>query len=557
MVIQCNACQTRFRLADDKIKPQGTRVRCSKCGEVFTIMPPAPVAEEFAPPAPSTPPPAATDTAAAGEDQAMAWSRFEAAGDDSAPPAPAADETFNPFPEEPAGGAAASDEFRFVDSDSPAATDEEFAFEPSGAAPRPDELHFIGAESPAAADDEFAFEPSAAASSTDEFHFAGSESPAATDEEFAFDASPTDEFAFDEEASGDEDEFAFEEGSAGGEKDFVFDTEEPGGAAGESLPPLEFDTLSFEGGPRETGSPDEDFDAGLGAGVSDELVFEESDDSSFAFSAETGAEDFPWGEPDETTAAPGDFEFGTTPDQEEGPGADTPDFSSPAPAGETAVQAAAPAVAPAASKAAVPREPLPLPPVPKVSPARRKHARRKGKKTSFLTWLTILILLGLCAATGYFYWIGEFPDVNSLLQRFMPPATTTSAVSRIKVTELNGFFVNNTEAGQLFVVRGVATNGYSEPRSAMAVKGQIFNRDGGLLRERVAYCGNALSENELRSLPLAKLRERSDNQFGDSLSNLNVAPGKSVPFVIVFSNLPPNLAEFSVEPGDSIPGSKQ
>jgi predicted Zn finger-like uncharacterized protein len=533
MVIQCSACQTRFRLADNKIKPQGTRVRCSKCGEVFTIMPPAPVAEpapsepraeEFAPLAPSAPPQAATDTAAAGEDQAVDWSRFEAAGDEFAPPAPAGDEAFNPFPEEPARSAA-SDEFRFAEPTSSAAEDKEFAFEPS-----------------------------AAASSTDELHFVGSGSPAAADDEFTFEASPTDEFAFDEGATGTEDEFSFEEGPNGGEEDFDLDAEEPGGAGGESLPPLEFDTLSFEDGPPETGSPDEDFDSGLGAGASDELVFEESDDSSFAFSAETGEEDLHWGEPDKTTAAPGEFEFGATPDQEEGPDAESLDFNSPALADEAAVPTAA---ATGASKAAVPREPLPLPPAPKVSPARRKHARRKGKQTSFLTWLVILILLGLCAATGYFYWIGEFPDVNSLLQRFMPPATTTSAVSRIKVTELNGFFVNNTEAGQLFVVRGVATNGYSEPRSAMAVKGQIFNRDGGLLRERVAYCGNALSENELRSLPLAKLRERSDNQFGDSLSNLNVAPGKSIPFVIVFSNLPPNLAEFSVEPGDSIPGSKQ
>ena len=30
MVIQCTQCQTRFKLADEKIKPQGTKVRCSK-----------------------------------------------------------------------------------------------------------------------------------------------------------------------------------------------------------------------------------------------------------------------------------------------------------------------------------------------------------------------------------------------------------------------------------------------------------------------------------------------------------------------------------------------
>src|SRR6056297_2413486 len=42
MIIQCEQCQTRFRLADEKLKPAGTKVRCSKCKHVFTVMPPAP-----------------------------------------------------------------------------------------------------------------------------------------------------------------------------------------------------------------------------------------------------------------------------------------------------------------------------------------------------------------------------------------------------------------------------------------------------------------------------------------------------------------------------------
>ena len=40
MIITCEQCQTRFRLADDKVKPGGSKVRCSKCRHVFTILPP-------------------------------------------------------------------------------------------------------------------------------------------------------------------------------------------------------------------------------------------------------------------------------------------------------------------------------------------------------------------------------------------------------------------------------------------------------------------------------------------------------------------------------------
>ncbi len=36
MIIQCEQCATRFKVADDKVSAQGIRVRCSKCQHVFT-----------------------------------------------------------------------------------------------------------------------------------------------------------------------------------------------------------------------------------------------------------------------------------------------------------------------------------------------------------------------------------------------------------------------------------------------------------------------------------------------------------------------------------------
>lgn len=37
MIIQCTNCSRRFRVDDDKIKPPGAKVRCSKCGEIFYV----------------------------------------------------------------------------------------------------------------------------------------------------------------------------------------------------------------------------------------------------------------------------------------------------------------------------------------------------------------------------------------------------------------------------------------------------------------------------------------------------------------------------------------
>ncbi len=40
MIVECAGCSTRFRLADDKIRPSGTKVRCSRCGVSFVVKPP-------------------------------------------------------------------------------------------------------------------------------------------------------------------------------------------------------------------------------------------------------------------------------------------------------------------------------------------------------------------------------------------------------------------------------------------------------------------------------------------------------------------------------------
>src|ERR1700758_650005 len=37
MIIQCEHCKTRFRVDDSRIKPTGSKVRCSKCGNVFSV----------------------------------------------------------------------------------------------------------------------------------------------------------------------------------------------------------------------------------------------------------------------------------------------------------------------------------------------------------------------------------------------------------------------------------------------------------------------------------------------------------------------------------------
>ena len=63
MIIQCEKCQTRFRLDDSRVTVKGVKVRCTKCRHVFTVrkegveeetLQPAPPLAELSSPSVST-----------------------------------------------------------------------------------------------------------------------------------------------------------------------------------------------------------------------------------------------------------------------------------------------------------------------------------------------------------------------------------------------------------------------------------------------------------------------------------------------------------------------
>ena len=41
MIIECKNCSSRFNLNEMRLKPNGSKVRCTKCGNIFIAVPPA------------------------------------------------------------------------------------------------------------------------------------------------------------------------------------------------------------------------------------------------------------------------------------------------------------------------------------------------------------------------------------------------------------------------------------------------------------------------------------------------------------------------------------
>jgi predicted Zn finger-like uncharacterized protein len=41
MIVECSQCKTRFRVPDKKIRPKGSKFKCSKCGAILSVKKPA------------------------------------------------------------------------------------------------------------------------------------------------------------------------------------------------------------------------------------------------------------------------------------------------------------------------------------------------------------------------------------------------------------------------------------------------------------------------------------------------------------------------------------
>jgi len=114
-------------------------------------------------------------------------------------------------------------------------------------------------------------------------------------------------------------------------------------------------------------------------------------------------------------------------------------------------------------------------------------------------------------------------------------------------------FVANSSAGMLCVVKGQVRNSYNHPRSGMRVTVKLYTAGNTVVKTATVFAGNVLSNQELSSLDLIAINARLKNSSGASNMNVGVKPGRSVPFMAVFSNLPDGVDEYSVEVAGSTP----
>lgn len=184
-------------------------------------------------------------------------------------------------------------------------------------------------------------------------------------------------------------------------------------------------------------------------------------------------------------------------------------------------------------------------------------AEKRGEKGPgrLLIVLTVVLLLVVGAIFVYFFAPSILPgDIPGLRPTDIEEINDTGN-RRLDITGLKSYFLPTDKIGQLYIIEGNIINNYPDSRSYIVVKGTIEDEKRETVDQKLVYAGNILTENELKGMTREEIDKNSSNKTGKNDSNLSIEPQASVPFMIIFYDLPDNLSEFLVETIGSSPAN--
>ena len=191
-------------------------------------------------------------------------------------------------------------------------------------------------------------------------------------------------------------------------------------------------------------------------------------------------------------------------------------------------------------------------------PVKPRPIIKKGRRPRL--WITILLIILILTGGGAALMVLKPDFLPESFPLFKKPLSKEQAFDmgnkRLSFKDLSGSFVDSEKAGKFFVVKGLVINNYPDKRSFIRIKSNILGSKGTVVKSKIVYAGNPISDKELLSLSMEEIDNRLRDKLGKNKINTNILPNSSVPFMIVFSNLPKDVSEFEVEAISSSPAGK-
>ncbi|MDO9109410.1 MAG: DUF3426 domain-containing protein [Desulfatirhabdiaceae bacterium] len=174
---------------------------------------------------------------------------------------------------------------------------------------------------------------------------------------------------------------------------------------------------------------------------------------------------------------------------------------------------------------------------------------RPAQKKGISPLILVALIIAVIAAVSY----GGYMLLNSMgipipfISQQAPSKVSDPGNINIKSFDISSKFVDNVKIGKLFVITGKVKNEYPTARGSIQIAGKLYSKDKALVKTETVFCGNILSDLDLANADATTLQQRLQNRSGDNRINQKVSPGATIPFMLVFFNLPTNLEEFTTE----------
>ena len=183
-------------------------------------------------------------------------------------------------------------------------------------------------------------------------------------------------------------------------------------------------------------------------------------------------------------------------------------------------------------------------------------SRRRKKKSGIGTPILLLLLIFLLVAGAYIasvmtgYKIPYISDIQiPFIEQYLkkPVREISDAKPVPNQKSVNGRFVTNAATGTLFIITGRVDNPSNVAYSHIYIQGTLITKGKEEVKTTNAYCGNIIPEDMLKTGKIADINKILAVKTGNNNLNANIKPKTDIPFMIVFSDLPEQLQNFTVK----------